>query len=70
VTSAETVLLESQSGQEVMIKLREASGAGPGSATAPIIVVSLAPQSVAALAGEYVGIHRLVISHPPFLKSL
>ncbi|GAX82236.1 hypothetical protein CEUSTIGMA_g9664.t1 [Chlamydomonas eustigma] len=53
VTSAETVLLESQSGQEVMKKLREAAEAQVGSASAPVVIVSLAPQSVAALTALY-----------------
>ncbi len=54
VTSAETVLLESQSGSEVMSKLRQASNPdADGGCSSPVVVVSLSPQSIAALAGKH-----------------
>lgn len=65
VTSAETVLLESQSGTEFLSKLAQArhsvaaAGVSPGVSTPGqasgmvVVVVSVAPQSVAALAGAW-----------------
>ena len=50
VTSAETVLLETQSAQELTSKLREAME-GATSGSGPVVVVSVSPQSRAALAG-------------------
>jgi hypothetical protein len=61
VTTAETVLLETQSGQELMSKLRQAreaaaaAAAGQASAQGPVVVVSVSAQSIAALAGVQEG---------------
>lgn len=57
ITSAETVLLQYQSGTEFLAKLEEAraaaaSGASTSGAGIAAVVVSVAPQSRAALAGE------------------